>query len=188
MAADFPQRKSPRLQGYDYTQEGVYFVTLCTRERYHFFGKIKGGMLTLSDAGQIAAERWFVLPDHHPNIELDAFVVMPNHIHGIIIIVGTTQSEASQLYRQTDKACLVPTEKSRQRVLSGSLSAIIGSYKSSVTRQVRSNLNQPYLTLWQGRFHDHLIRNKDDLNRIREYVISNPARWEEDRFFTIDAS
>ncbi|MCA9915636.1 MAG: transposase family protein, partial [Anaerolineae bacterium] len=82
------QRRSPRLQGYDYSQSGAYFVTICTHERAHLFGVVADGEMVLNRAGEIAQERWFALPDHHNGIELDAFVVMPNHIHGIIILTG----------------------------------------------------------------------------------------------------
>lgn len=84
-----PQRKSPRLQGYDYSQPGAYFVTICTHQRLHCFGEVIEGSMNLNRLGEIASELWFALPQHHPGIELDAFVVMPNHIHGIIVLVGT---------------------------------------------------------------------------------------------------
>jgi putative transposase len=114
--------------------------------------------------------RWFALPEHHDHIELDAFVVMPNHVHGIIILPDVNN--------------LVGTMPALSVPKSSSLSTVISLYKSSVTRHSR-NANPEYrdITIWQGRFHDHIIRNEPDLNRIREYVQNNPALWEADTFY-----
>jgi putative transposase len=152
-----PQRRSPRLKGYDYAQMGAYFITICCYQRFHLFGQINDGNMQLSDEGQIALERWFALPQHHSNIDLDVFVVMPNHIHGVIILLETS-----------------PTS---------TLGTIIGSYKSSVTRHIRQAIHAPDLMIWQARYHDHIIRNPADLERIREYVVYNPMRWESDIFY-----
>lgn len=163
----FYQRRSPRLQGYDYSQAGAYFVTLCCYQRLPFFGQIVDGVVNLSPTGEIAAECWLALPEHFPSVDLDAWVIMPNHMHGIIIrddlLVGTRYSaSASPL----------------------SLGAIINTYKGAVTRAERLCCNEPELRLWQTRYHDHIIRNEQDLDRIREYIVCNPARWEADAFFT----
>ncbi len=170
--SEFPQRKSPRLQGYDYSLSGGYFITICTHQRRHLFGAIRENGMNLSDAGKMAAERWHALPNHHSNIELDAFVVMPNHIHGVLFIMDEVIM---------DKAGLVPTEAG---VASGSLGATVGSYKASVTRQIRRNWQQPDLIVWQSRYHDHIIRNEKTLNYIRNYVIYNPELWLEDKFYS----
>ncbi|MEL6269261.1 MAG: transposase [Chloroflexota bacterium] len=152
-----PQRKSPRLQGYDYSQAGAYFITICTHNRVHLFGTIADAEMVTTSAGNIATERWFALPQHHASIELDGFVVMPNHVHGILVF--------------PDDGAL-------------NLSTVMQSYKSSVTRHIRKALLQPDLKIWQMRFHDHIIRNERDLNNIRHYVQTNPAGWEEDTFYS----
>lgn len=167
-----PERKSPRLRGYDYSQEGAYFVTICTHDRAHLFGAIVDGVMVLSHAGTIAQERWLALPDHHSHIELDAFVVMPNHVHGIIVLVGTGPALSGTDNTGADNAGVVPT-----------LGTVIGSYKSGVTRRVREAQGEPQLRVWQGRYHDHIIRSEAALNRIREYIMYNPARWREDIFY-----
>ena len=150
----FSQRKSPRLQGYDYSLAGAYFITICTHQREYLFGDVVAGEMHLNQNGKIAAERWLALPHHHNDVILDLFVIMPNHMHGIIMLDNT------------------------------SLSTIVGSYKSSVTRHIRQSNDDAHLSVWQPRFHDHIIRNEADLNRIREYVHHNPARWSEDTYFS----
>lgn len=168
MTTSHPQRKSPRLQGYDYGQSGAYFVTLCTHLREHLFGAIKEGEMTLSEYGKIAGSLWQGIPDHYPDVELDAFVVMPNHVHGIVVIVPLNDSPS-----RTGHALSLRK--------SPSLSNIVGSYKSAVSREIRSY--QPDVTVWQSRFHDHIIRNESSLNHIRSYIIHNPQLWEKDTFY-----
>ena len=142
MTQQHPQRKSPRLQGYDYAQAGAYFVTLCTHQRVYLFGEIHEDEMVLSHAGTIAAERWQALVEHHPHIELDTWVVMPNHVHGILVIVDDTNRDREP----THSAGVV-----RSVLSSGSLSAVVGSYKSGVTRRIREIQRLPDLMVWQGR-------------------------------------
>jgi len=180
--AHHPQRKSPRLRDYDYGQSGAYFVTICTYQREHLFGEIVDQQMRLSAMGSIAYDLWHTIPDHHPQVELDAFVVMPNHIHGIIV-VGTPRAASgdendgrwADRARQTDRARPVPTE---------SLGTIIGAYKSAVTRTINEVMGLTAPIVWQKRYHDHIIRNEQDLNRIRAYIADNPARWMDDTLFT----
>ncbi|MBA3871610.1 MAG: transposase [Anaerolineae bacterium] len=165
MTSDRPMRRSPRLQGYDYSQEGAYFITICSHRREHILGHVKNQTCNLFQAGLIAIEDWQKIPTHYPSVELDAFVVMPNHIHGIIFLVG--------------EGFIPPAAKPPKSVL---LSQIIGGYKAGVTRRInRSNLYAN--TVWQRSFHDHIIRSEEELNRIRHYVANNPALWEHDRFY-----
>lgn len=154
-----PQRKSPRLQGYDYAQAGAYFVTICTHLREYWFGEVLEGEIFLTEIGIIAAECWTTLPEHFPQIELDHFVVMPNHIHGIVLT--------------TDQQTPDPLP----------LGKVVNTYKGAVTRIVRRLSEYQHIRLWQSRYHDHIIRNDVDLNRIREYVLHNPSRWAEDIFY-----
>jgi REP element-mobilizing transposase RayT len=154
----YPQRKSPRLQGYDYSQSGAYFVTICTHERQHLFGTIEDHSMILNDYGKIASERWYAIPGHYPDVELDAFVVMPNHVHGILCLLGDDKGFKTILGR------------------------VINAYKGAVTAQIRKQHNSNVI-VWQGRYHDHIIRNEKRLNRIRQYVIANPQLWQEDTFY-----
>lgn len=151
------QRKSPRLQDYDYSQSGAYFVTICTYNKNCYFGGITDTTMQLSNIGQIANERWAMLSEFYQSVQLDDYVVMPNHLHGILFLLETG-------------------EKSPE------LGNIIGGYKSGVSRTVRQETHLKS-SLWQSRFHDHIIRNEVDLNRIREYIQTNPARWKSDTFY-----
>ncbi len=155
MHNQLPKRKSPRLTDYDYSLSGAYFVTICTNKRTHLFGDIHADEMQLNTAGRIAHEHWLALPRHHSNITISDFVVMPNHIHGILLLDGA----------------------------SGSLSTIVGSYKSGVTRRIRQTYQQPSLIVWQGRYHDHIIRSEQGMNKIREYIQYNPALWQQDTFY-----
>ncbi|MBI1280876.1 MAG: hypothetical protein GC179_22320 [Anaerolineaceae bacterium] len=176
MTKSFPIRRSPRLQGYDYSQEGAYFVTICTHGREHQFGVIQDGEFNPSAIGTIAFEDWQMITSHYPSVELDLFVVMPNHVHGIVFLVG---------------AEFIPPAANQPSPISkyGFLSQVIAGYKAGVTRRVNKldnptgRINPAPTKIWQRSFHDHIIRNDGELNRIREYVMNNPKLWEQDRFY-----
>jgi REP element-mobilizing transposase RayT len=155
------QRKATRLKGYDYSQSGYYYVTLCTKNREHIFGDITNNEIILNQCGNIAKNSWGDLPNHHKNIQLDAFVIMPNHIHGIMIINNPVGNRP---------ACSVYENNN--------LSIIIGSYKSTVTKQINRIDNTVFQ--WQRSFHDHIIRAEDSLKNIREYIVNNPLTWDND--------
>ena len=149
-----PQRKSPRLAGYDYASEGVYFVTICTHQRQHLFGDVRDDTMILSKLGNLVQEIWLSIPSHKSNVILDDFVVMPNHFHGLIVL-------------DTDAPLL---------------GTIIAHFKSAVTRTARQK-NPLIDTIWQTRYHDHIVRNEEKLNFIRQYIQYNPAKWAEDTFY-----
>ncbi len=166
--SDNHHRRSLRLQGYDYTQEGAYFVTVCLRDRACLFGDISDGKMILNDAGLIAEKHWHDIPAHFPHIELDEFVIMPNHIHGIILINcrGT--------------ACRAPTTEQFGKPVAGSLPTIIRSFKSAVTKRFNSSYNGSGYRIWQRNYYEHIIRDDASLNLIRQYIMENPSRWAED--------
>ena len=169
--------ESIRLKNWDYRSPGAYFITICTKKREQYLGHIYDGKMILSDSGKIAHAIWHEIPKHFLHVTLDAFVVMPDHIHGIIIIDSVCR----------DVACNVPTNgpnvstNANENPMStispkpGSLSTIIRSYKSAVTRECNSN-NLPFS--WQVRFYDHIIRDEISMERIRKYIYINPLRWE----------
>jgi REP element-mobilizing transposase RayT len=191
------------LRNYDYAQAGAYFITICTQRREWLFGEVMNGEMRLSALGEIADRLWYTLPGHHPKVELDAFVVMPNHVHGIVVI----HDQAAVLSRATsDDARVVPTDNPTPSVRTrrassdvtissaltqkrakgpspNSLGAIIGAYKSAVTKAINAKMGLSAPVVWQRRYHDHIIRSMQDLARIRDYVEYNPARWEADTFF-----
>ncbi|MFH0771292.1 MAG: transposase [Candidatus Omnitrophota bacterium] len=158
---NYPKRKKVRLTEYDYSTSGFYYVTICAHNHEEIFGKIETNSVTLNVYGEIAKNSWLNLPNHHKNIQLDAFVVMPNHIHGIIVI-----------------ECLVGNGPARSVNENNNLSVVIGSYKSAVTKQINQINNVTFK--WQKSFYDHVIRNDKSLNSIREYIVSNPLTWGDD--------
>ncbi len=176
-------RRSLRLHGYDYTQAGAYFVTICVQDRHCAFGKVIDGIMRQSPIGEAAYRFWQEISDHFTHVTLDAFVVMPNHVHGIVFIVD------DDAIRGRDTTCRVPTTIGEQtndtnlerlgRPVAGSLSTIIRSYKATVTRWCRRNGHPEFA--WQSRYHDHIIRNDHALARIRHYIRENPLRWHLDR-------
>ena len=166
------RRRSIRLQGYDYTQPGAYFVTICTHNRAALFGRVVDGDTVLNECGRIVWECWREIPDHFPHVALDAFVAMPNHVHGIIWIVDDVgATHASPL---PDDGPRGPT--------SGSLGAVVGSFKSAVTRRINARRGTPGAPVWQRNYYEHIIRNEGALHAIRRYIIENPVRWRLDRY------
>ncbi len=179
-------RKPMRLNGWDYRIPWFYFVTICTKNRQHYFGEIKSGRMGLSEQGCAAWYFWNQIPNHFEKVRLDAFIVMPNHVHGIIQILpdenglNPVASCHNHSVGTLHATCLQTNDRNKMSEISpkpGSLSVIIRSYKSALTRWCNQ---KGYEFEWQSRFHDHIIRNERSLNRIREYVLSNPLNWEED--------
>ena len=174
-------RTSKRLSVRDYRQPGRYFITICTHGRAHYFGKCKEGEMLLSPIGKITHDLWFTIPQHHQEVELGAFVVMPNHLHGIIEI---KPSDTAVWNAKTQTTSAFGTKEYYQQIgaKAGSLSQIVGSYKSSITREVRK---RGFSFEWQKSFHDHVIR-KGEEEKIRSYIENNPKTWKEDGFYSSD--
>jgi REP element-mobilizing transposase RayT len=167
--------QSTRKKGWDYTLPGMYFVTICTEARRPFFGFVLGEAMHASGAGMIAENYWKEIPAHHNNIELDEFIVMPNHVHGIIVIPGERLPEL----RPKEKFRRV-AELSQARAKKDSVSSVLASYKSAVTTWCRA---QGLDFAWQPRFHDRIIRGKNSLQAVREYIRDNPKNWHKDPEF-----
>ncbi len=178
----YPQihhRRSIRLKGYDYSQEGAYYITICCHDRKHFFGRINNRKMKLNSFGKIAHTQWEQLPERFPNIELDEFQIMPNHMHGIIVIAhvgaplaGAQNTGAQNLDERRARASHAPT-----------VGEMIGAYKSIVADKClelwKSNRPDEMLgKLWQRNFFEHIIRDEHSLNNIREYIVCNPENWE----------
>jgi REP element-mobilizing transposase RayT len=160
------QRKPNRLRNYDYSQGGYYFVTICTQSRIEFFGEIQNGAMVLNENGKIAEKVWIGIPEHFGNVELDEFVVMPNHIHGIIVVKKDIVGNRHACSLQKRQYQTIPV--------------VVGSYKSAVTRNIRKIKSSGSGFVWQKSFYDHIIRDGSSLNRIREYVINNSIQWDTD--------
>lgn len=160
-------RRSARLKGHDYSEPGWYFITLNTKNRGCYFGLKQGGVILPSRAGEIAIACWNELPLHFAFIEIDEFVLMPDHVHGILRIVE---------YRRRDVQLNIPTDDYFSRISPGrgSLAVVVRTYKAAVTTICRQNGIGEFQ--WQRGYHDHIIHNPDSLARIRIYIKSNPLR------------
>ena len=182
-------RKSIRLKGYDYSQAGLYFITICCANRECLFGEIKNDEMILNDAGKIANECWLEIPKHFPNAILHEYIVMPNHIHGIIELAGDENFQ--------------PQRNEFQKMIPRSIGSIVKGYKIGVTKWFRNNVGAenfpagaenfpagaenflplPTKKIWQRNYHEHIIRNEKSYQIISEYIINNPAKWKDDKFY-----
>jgi REP element-mobilizing transposase RayT len=154
---DRHHRRSARLHGYDYAQAGAYFLTLCTQDRDQLFGCVANGAVELTKIGGIVAEEWGRTPAVRPNVELDAFIVMPDHLHGIIVIV-----------ERDDQAPV--TAAATLRSPAHTIGATVRGLKAAVVRRAGA-------PIWQRNYYEHIIRSDADLERIRRYIVENPQRW-----------
>ncbi|MEW5745929.1 MAG: transposase [Nitrospirota bacterium] len=174
---DTRRRRSVRLQGYDYSREGAYFVTICIQDRACLLGEVIDGRMQLNDAGQMVTRWWNESANKFPTIESGGYIIMPNHIHSIIVIVGAALCGCPETNKQP--------ETGQPHRVAPTLGNIIDWFKTMTTneyiRGARTHGWQPFNgKLWQRNYYEHIIRNNDELNRIREYIINNPSRWAED--------
>jgi REP element-mobilizing transposase RayT len=173
-------RRSIRLKEYDYSQAGGYFVTVCTHGRDCILGDIVEDNVRLNQFGEIVREEWLRTEQIRPEIRIDEFVVMPNHMHGVIIInyVGATRRVVPQ-NGSTNRKKGDPSGRPYGPA-ARSIGAIIGQFKSIVTKHINSLRKTSFIPIWQRNYYEYVIRDEDDLNRIRQYIIDNPIRWDED--------
>lgn len=186
------------MQNWDYTSEGAYFITICTKDRVHYFGKIENEKMILSNMGVIADLMWHEIKNHAKNIELGEFVVMPDHIHGVLILNGgdgmgiagnAIADGTGNVTEETLHATSLPSspqspspsspsQMAKISPKSNSVSAIIRSYKSAVTKHGN---RLRYEFAWQTRFYDHIIRNAQEFENIQNYIANNPMNWGKDK-------
>jgi len=176
---------SARLQNWDYGWNGIYFITICTEGRDNYFGEITDGIMELSEIGIFAQQNWHKIADHFPFVFLDSFVVMPNHIHGILILDKHEDIENFHDFTveqdfNSDINLNTPGQQRFRNQGNKSVSSIIGSYKSAVTKQAHL-INSCFG--WQARFYDHIIQSDREFNMIRQYIDDNPANWGKDKYF-----
>ena len=206
-------RRSIRLQGYDYSQNGAYFITLCAQDRKPIFGKIVNGEMQLSPFGVIVRDEWLKTSEMRKNIEMDEFIVMPNHFHGIIVIddgdigrdalprvqdkeestgtldlLGTGTLDLLSTGTLQRAPTSAPTREQFGKPTSNTIPTIIRGFKAAVTKQINTiQINAGKYNLperiWQKNYYEHVIRNEVSLNKIREYIINNPLNWKEDDLF-----
>ena len=164
MEKELPVRKNIRLKGYDYSSPGYYFITIGTKNRVYLFGEIDDGNMLLNEYGNIANAELIKIPSRYDNVRIDNYVIMPNHIHMIVVI--------EQIKGETERINPFPT---------ADIPNIIGKYKAGVTRTVGNAFMRS--DIWQIRFHDYIIRNKNEYDYIYKYINENPDKWEEDKFY-----
>ena len=165
---DIHHRKSVRIPGYDYAQDGWYFVTICTHNHNVLLGNVVNGEMVLNEYGQIVSKIWKWLPEQYKYIKLHEWIIMPNHLHGIIEYHNDGRGGART----------APTD-----IKIKPLGRIIGAFKTVSTKHINKIQNTPGHKLWQRNYYEHIIRNEKDLNRIREYIIYNPLKWPEDKYY-----
>ncbi len=157
--------KTIRIQDFDYKLAGTYFLTICTYKMNCIFGKINNERMILDNCGKIAEKYWLEIPMHFPRAEIDSFIVMPNHIHGIINIIDDVGAGHVQ-----------PEINKYQRIIPNSIGSMIRSYKSAVTKWIHKNTT--INNVWQRNYYEHIIQNDNELYRIQEYIHYNPLNWQ----------
>jgi len=168
-------RHSTRLQEYDYSHAGAYFVTLCTKDRKNLFGEIGNGSMQFNRFGEIVQACWQDLPSRYPGMELDALVVMPNHLHAIVLLpVGA-------IHELPLRSCRIQ----RRKML---LPKIVGYAKMNTAKRINQLRNTPSTSVWQRNYYEHIIRDETSLSNIRLYISENPMRWADDEENPINIS
>ncbi|MDD3804431.1 MAG: transposase [bacterium] len=180
---------STRMKEWDYRQNGCYFVTICTKNRDEYFGEIKSGEMQSNEHGKIARKLWLEIPNHFGNARIDEYVIMPNHLHGIIILDDKREDDKINVETLQCNVSVNAVENEFHSKISPrpkSLSTIIRSYKSICTRMINEletlQCNVSTKFGWQSGFYDHVIRNDASLDKIREYILNNPAQWADDEY------
>jgi len=165
---------SIRLKDYDYSQEGMYFITICTRGTEPWFGNVHNGGMQLNECGELAKKYWEEIPKHYKYVELDEYIIMSDHVHGIMIINNKLNMTDGQ---ETRRGASVHTNIKSQfgSLKSNSVSSIINHYKGAVKKWCNMNGYNDFV--WKDRFHDRIIRNEKELHEIREYIVNNPIDY-----------
>ncbi|MBK9098411.1 MAG: transposase [bacterium] len=187
------QRRSIRLKEFDYSTPWWYYVTVCTYERKYLFGKIVKGKMVLNEFGKIVEVEWLKTKEIRNNVDLDYYVIMPNHLHGNIIINGRGELNSPQGMNLRLELNSTGNNESRRiqyaptndkfKSPSQSLGAIIRGFKSAVTKRIRELTKNTELKIWQRNYYEHIIRNEVDLQNIRNYIELNPLKWELDEYY-----
>jgi REP element-mobilizing transposase RayT len=190
-------RKLLRLKGYDYSNAGLYFITICCQDRVWRFGRVENGKMILNEFGQIANDEWIKLENRFENFELDVFQIMPNHMHGIIKLkepmLGSGFTPDHYDHNDQNETHGIETNNIQPNTIENNtsknkptISDIIGAYKSLVSNaclEIYKFRNQMMGKLWQRNYYEHIIRDERAYNNISNYIIDNPAKWHEDKFF-----
>jgi REP element-mobilizing transposase RayT len=180
---------SARLASWDYGSNAAYFITICTHGRAHVFGKVVDGAVNLTPLGQAAWDCWYAIPEHFPFVLLDEFVAMPNHVHGIVIIdkpspniADTMNTVETQNFASLRRPVSDDQPKNKFGPQSQNLASIVRGFKIGVTKYARQHQIE---FAWQARYHDHIVRNAAECQRIRTYIVENPQKWAADTFYSV---
>lgn len=183
------RRRSIRLKHYDYSQPGAYFITVVTKNRDCLFGKVNCGQMQESEFGKIVQEAWSDLPHHYPYITLDEFILMPNHVHAILVLnaeeackggsISSDKSKASRLEKREEDLTFGIKTRPYKTIRHG-IPEIVRAFKSFSSRRINNLRGTPGLAVWQRNFYDHIIRNQYEFNNIRLYITENPYGWNDD--------
>ncbi len=173
-------RHSIRLPNYDYSQPGAYFITIVTWHRECLFGEVVDGEMRLNKFGLIAKQQWEKLSKRFSNIELGAFVIMPNHMHGIIVITNGRGTAENLNDPDGESSRRAPTHEQFQKPVKGSIPTIVRSYKSAVSYRTNLICGTQGIPIWQRNYYEHIIRNGRDLQNKTDYIEANPRLWEKD--------
>lgn len=158
--SEIHHRHSIRLRDYDYSQIGAYFITICTHDRNCLFGNIIDDKMLLNEFGMLVHGEWIKSAQIRMEIKIDEFIVMPNHIHGIVII-----------------------DRKGDRPVAPTIGSLIGGFKSTATKQINEIRKMPRVPVWQRNYYEHIIRNEKSLYNIREYIVNNPLNWKQDEMY-----
>ena len=165
-------RRSIRLKGYDYSSAGAYFVTICTQNRECLFGEVVDEEMSINEIGTIVQAEWMRTADIRSNVLTDQFIIMPNHIHGIWYLIERDDGRGVLQYATTESQFRSPSQ---------TIGAIVRGFKSAATKQINESRGTPGKPVWQRNYFERVIRDEDELNRIREYIIYNPLKWADEQ-------
>lgn len=183
---DIHRRRSIRLKGYDYSQSGAYFVTVCAQDRECLFGNVVDGEIRVNDTGRMVHDIWHKIPGHFPDIAIDEFIVMPNHVHGIVVIVEAQFIAPSDCDTANRAAINHPKQNltTKQGVMNHAptVGGIVRAFKARCTHTINQFRNTPGDPVWQRNYYEHIIRHEEEMNRIRQYIADNPLKWTEDEY------
>ena len=177
-------RRSIRLRGYSYSSPGAYFVTICTWAKDCLLGSIRNHEMHLIPCGQIVKEEWFRSASIRKEIQLDSYTIMPNHLHGIVVL---TENNVPQPPLATSKSEVQTDTLIQKGPATRSLGSFIAGFKSSTTKRINGLRGTPGIPVWQRNYYEHIIRNAQSFDKIRLYIDENPLRWEADSYYNQSA-